>query len=407
MTASPTHSRRPALCSAETVTPVPSLPLKPLHVSTVTRGKIDREATFAIDESVGNPRPRTMSANDTLEKARGGDHDAFRQLVEPHRTELHAHCYRMLGSVHDAEDALQDALLRAWRGLPKFESRSSLRSWLYRITTNVCLDVVARRPRRVLPIDYGPAADPDDGLGEPLLESVWVEPYADERLGVEGGYASAEAHYERRESVELAFIAALQHLPGTQRAALILRDVLGFSAQEAAETLETTVPSVNGALRRARQAVADRIPEQSQQATLRALGDDNIRTLVERYIEAWERADVDAILSLLAEDATFAMPPLRTWFRGRDAIRVFLVRYALLDQWRLVPARANGQLAFANYAWETEKKLYTPETLDVLTLEGELVTDITSFVTPYTRGPARERFAVDVFERFGLPAHID
>ena len=348
-----------------------------------------------------------MREDALLERARRGDHDAFRQLVEPLRTELHAHCYRMLGSVHDAEDALQDALVRAWRGLARFEGRSSMRSWLYRITTNSCLDVIARRPKRVLPIDYGPAADPDDGPGEPLTESVWVEPYADEQLGLEGGYASAEAHYERRESVELAFIAALQHLPGTQRAALILRDVLGFSAQEAAETLETTVASVNGALRRARRAVADRLPERSQQATLRALGDDGIRNVVERYMDAWERADVDAILSMLAEDAAFAMPPLRTWYRGRDAITVFLTRFALLDRWRLVPARANGQLAFANYSWETERQTYTAKTLDVLTLDGTPVNQVTAFVTPFTRGPARERFAADVFEHFGLPDHID
>jgi RNA polymerase sigma-70 factor (ECF subfamily) len=349
---------------------------------------------------------RTTREDTLLARARIGDHDAFGLLVEPHRTELYAHCYRMLGSVHDAEDALQDALLRAWHGLARFEGRSSMRSWLYRITTNVCLDVIAQRPKRVLPIDYGPAADPHDGQGEPLMESVWIEPYANEQLGLESGYASAEAHYERRESVELAFIAALQHLPGTQRAALILRDVLGFSAQEAAEALETTVASVNGALRRARRAVSDRLPERSQQATLRALGDNGVRDVVERYIDAWERADVDAIIAMLAEDATFAMPPLRTWYRGRDAITVFLTRFALLDRWRLVPARANGQLAFANYSWETEKRTYTAKTLDVLTLDGTLVAEITAFVTPFTRGPARERFA-DVFERFGLPDHID
>jgi RNA polymerase sigma-70 factor, ECF subfamily len=342
-----------------------------------------------------------------LAAARRGDHDAFGRLVDPHRTELHAHCYRMLGSVHDAEDALQDALLRAWRGLAKFESRSSIRTWLYRITTNVCLDAIKRRPKRVLPLDYGPAANPYDGPGEPLMESVWVEPYADEQLGLEGGYASAEAHYDRLESVELAFIAALQNLPGTQRAALILRDVLGFSAEEAAETLDTTVPSVNGALRRARKAVAERLPERSQQAALRALGDDGIRSVVERYIDAWERADLEAILAMLADDATFTMPPLRTWYRGRDAIKVFLERFALLDQWRLIPARANGQLAFGNYGWDADKERYTALGLDVLTLDGGEVAEITSFVAPLTRGPARERFAADVFERFGLPGHTD
>ncbi len=173
-----------------------------------------------------------------------------------------------------------------------------------------------------------------------------MEPYADEMLGLEDGYSSPEARYERRESVELAFIVALQHLPATQRAALILRDVLGFSAREAAETLETTVASVNGALRRARKAAAERLPAQSQQVALRALGDDGLGKLVKRYVDAWEQGDVDAILAMLAEDATFTMPPLPTWYRGHDAIALFLTRYALRDRWRLVPARANGQLAF-------------------------------------------------------------
>jgi RNA polymerase sigma-70 factor (ECF subfamily) len=342
-----------------------------------------------------------------LEAARAGDEDAFRQLVKPHRKELHAHCYRMLGSAHDADDALQDALLRAWRGLAGFEGRSSLRSWLYRITTNACLDLISRRPKRVLPIDHGPAAGRDDDLAEPLTESVWVEPYADEQLGVEDGYAAPEARYERRESVELAFIAAVQHLPATQRAALILRDVLGFTAREAAEALDTTVPSVNGALRRARAAVAERLPEQSQQATLRALGDNGIRETVERYVDAWERGDVDAILAMLAEDATFTMPPLPTWYRGRDAISAFLTRFALQDRWRLLPARANGQLAFGCYAWDAERESFTALSLDVLTLDRAQVTEVTSFVTPYTRGPARDRFAADVLGRFGLPPSLD
>ena len=354
-----------------------------------------------------DPRSATARQRELLEAAREGNDDAFRGLVEPHQKELHAHCYRMLGSVHDADDALQDALLRAWRGLAKFDGRSSLRSWLYRITTNTCLDLISRRPKRVLPIDHGPAADPGDDLGEPLIESVWVEPYADEMLGLEDGYSSPEARYERRESVELAFIVALQHLPATQRAALILRDVLGFSASEAAETLETTVASVNGALRRARKAAAERLPAQSQQVALRALGDDGLSKLVKRYVDAWEQGDVDAILAMLVEDATFTMPPLPTWYRGHQAIALFLTRYALRDRWRLVPARANGQLAFACYAWDAETESHTALSLDVLTLEGTRATEVTSFVTPHTRGPARERFAVDVFERFGLPDRLE
>jgi RNA polymerase sigma-70 factor, ECF subfamily len=354
-----------------------------------------------------DPGSATSPDRELLEAARGGHDDAFRRLVEPHRPELHAHCYRMLGSVHDAEDALQDTMLRAWRGVRRFEGRSSLRSWLYRIATNVCLDRISQRPKRALPVDYGPAADPDVGPGEPLIESTWVEPYPDERQGVRDGYASPEARYERRESVELAFIVALQQLPATQRAVLILRDVLGFSAREVAETLETTVASANGALRRARKAVAQRLPAQSQQANLRALGDDGLRTVVERYIDAWERGDANAILAMLAEDATFAMPPLSTWYRGRAAIAVFLTRFALRDRWRLLPTRANGQLAFGAYAWQPEKGSYTPLSLDVLTLEGTRATDITSFVTPHSRGPDRERFAAEVFDRFGLPDRLD
>src|SRR6266702_66773 len=169
-----------------------------------------------------------------LRAARTGDRDAFGRLVEPFRGELHAHCYRMLGSYADAVDALQDALLRAWRGLPRFEGRSSLRSWLYRIATNACLRAIERAPKRVLPIDYAPAADPHDDLAEAVNEPVWLEPYPDGDLGLEG-LVGPDARYEQREAVELAFIAALQHLPARQRAVLVLRDVLGFSARETAE----------------------------------------------------------------------------------------------------------------------------------------------------------------------------
>src|SRR5256885_2595208 len=229
------------------------------------------------------------SANERelLEAAQQGDEDAFGRLVGRYRVELHAHCYRMLGSVADAEDALQEALLRAWRALPRFEGRSSLRSWLYRIATNACLRLIERRPPRVLPIDYGPAADPHDDPAAPLVESVWIEPYPDDQLPVDAGY-------EQREAVELAFIAALQHLPARQRAVLILRDVLGFSAREVAEALDTTPVSVDSALQRAHKAVDGRVPARTQQETLRALGDEELRAIVDRFALAWERADVDA-----------------------------------------------------------------------------------------------------------------
>src|SRR5437588_9062848 len=245
------------------------------------------------------PATSTTQEQRLIQAARGGDESAYGQLVESYRRELHAHCYRMLGSVHDAEDALQESLLRAWRGLPRFEGRSSLRSWLYTIATNTCLNAIEKRPKRVLPIDYGPAADPHDGPGEPLVESVWVEPYPDETLGLEDGYAAPEARYEQREAVELAFIAALQHLPANQRAVLILREVLGFSAKECAEMLETTVASINSALQRARAAVEERVPEQSQQATLRTLGDGKVRELGDRSLDAWERCGVAACAPVL------------------------------------------------------------------------------------------------------------
>jgi RNA polymerase sigma-70 factor, ECF subfamily len=361
----------------------------------------------------------TLPERELLEAGRRGDEDAYRRLVEPYRRELHAHCYRMLGSVHDAEDALQDALLRAWRGLPRFEGRSSLRSWLYRIATNTCLDVVARRPKRVLPIDYAPA-DPHDGPGEPLVESVWLEPYPDERLVPEDGFASPEARYEQRESIELAFVAALQHLPARQRAVLILREVLGFSAREVADTLETTTASVNSALQRARATVEERLPEQSQQATLRSLGDDRVRELVTSYVDAWQRGDVEAVVALLAEDAAFTMPPLRTWFRGRDGIAVFLAGSPLSGQWRWqpLPTQANGQPALAFYSWDPDAGSYVPFALNVLTFDGELISEVDAFIMRPSELPDREavvNFPVQpadpvrlaaAFEPFGLPARL-
>jgi RNA polymerase sigma-70 factor, ECF subfamily len=349
----------------------------------------------------------SVRERELLEAARGGDEGAFRVLVEPLRAELQAHCYRMLGSVHDAEDAIQDALLRAWRALPRFEGRSATRTWLYRIATNACLDVVARRPKRVLPIDYGPPAGPDNGPQEPLVESVWVEPYPDERLGVEDGFAAPEARYEQRESVEVAFVAALQHLPGNQRAALIMRDVLGFSAQEVADTLETTVASVNSALQRARQSVDDRLPEESQQGTLRSLGDERTRDLVERYMDAMQRGDVDTVVAMLAEDATWSMPPLTIWFRGLDSIARFLAEYAFSVRWRHVPTRVNGQVTAACYAWDDVQEIYVGSVLDVLTLRGPRIAEVTSFATydVFSRlVPATRPYATsELFARFGLP----
>jgi RNA polymerase sigma-70 factor, ECF subfamily len=351
-----------------------------------------------------------------LRAARAGDEDAFQPLVEPYRGELQAHCYRMLGSVHDAEDALQEALLRSWKGLKRFEGRSSLRSWLYTIATNTCLNQLAKRPKRVLPVDYGPSWDPHDGVGEPVVESVWIEPYPDEHVA--DGLASPEARYEQREAVELAFVAALQHLPANQRAALILREVLGFSAAEVADALETSVPSVNSALQRARKTVDEKLPEQSQQATLRALGDDRLRELVESYMDALDRQDVNAVVAMLAEDAAWSMPPLASWFRGLDDVSGFLARGPLNGEWRWrrVATTANGQPAIGAYIWDEAEGCYLPFALDVMTLEGDRIKEITAFITRVMEGRDPEYYARfpdkpldpvrNVFERFGLPPRL-
>jgi RNA polymerase sigma-70 factor, ECF subfamily len=324
-----------------------------------------------------------MSDSDALAAALDGDEAGFRRLVEPHRGELHDHCYRMLGSVHDAEDALQDTLLRAWRGLPRLERGRTRRPWLYKIATNVCLDEIARRPRRILPMDHGRPTDPAADTDEAPVPSVWVEPYPDKRLEDESADASPQARYEQREALELAFIAALQHLSGRQRAILILREVLAFSAREVADLLETTVPAVNSALQRARKTIEERVPDESQQAALRALGDDGIRDLVARFINAFEAGDIDAILSLLAEDVTFAMPRYANWCRGRDAVsRSWLMPGGPPPRLRYAVTSANGQLALATYLLDATEGSFLPIALDVLSVRGGLISDVVAFRTP-------------------------
>ena len=231
--------------------------------------------------------------------------------LEGFRAELRAHCYRMLGSAHDAEDVLQEVSLRAWRGRADFQGRSSLRTWLHRIATNACLNELERKERRVLPIDFGPEAEPGSPFDQPLHEVPWLEPFPED----------PEERAEQRESVELAFVAAVQHLGANQRAALLMFDVLGFSAQEIADAMDTSAASVNSALQRARKAIEERLPERTQQETLKALGDQGQKELVERYMRALERSDMDAMLALLTEDATWSMPPLANWYRGHAGDR--------------------------------------------------------------------------------------
>jgi RNA polymerase sigma-70 factor, ECF subfamily len=353
--------------------------------------------------SADAPSPTTQSLR-LLEAARSGDDQAFGELVEAHRGELHAHCYRMLGSPYDADDALQETLLRAWRGLAGFRAERPLRPWLYRIATNVCLDAIAKRPKRVLPVDYGPPAGAGEGPGAPVVELVWLEPYPDETLALESGLAAPDARYEQRESVELAFVAALQHLPASQRAVLIMRDVLGFSAREVAESLETTVASVNSSMQRARKTVDERLPARSQQETLRELGDDRLRQLVRDYVAAWERRDIDAMVAMLVEGATFAMPPHPHWFRGREAVIAFLAATGTPDL-RHAATRANGQPAIGWYLWDPPSERYQPASLEVLTLRGGRVSEITAF-TGRMCAATETGSLPDLFPRFGLPAEL-
>jgi RNA polymerase sigma-70 factor (ECF subfamily) len=316
-----------------------------------------------------------------LVAARDGDSAAFDRLVARHRRELYVHCYRMLGSVQDAEDALQEGLLAAWRGLAGFEGRSSLRAWLYRICTNACLRQRTGRPHRVLTPDRNPARSDVQDLGQPVLEPIWIEPLLDERLPPAAD-ADPALQYEERENVELAFVAALQHLPGTQRAVLILREVLQFSAVEVATVLDTSVASVNSALQRARKTVDERLSGAAQAAELDALGEPGQRELIDAFVAAWERADIAALQELLVADARFTMPPLPAWFDGIADVSRFLAERIFALQWRLDPIRVNGQLGFVGYSREPGTGPYQLAGVTALRVRDGRIAEIGSFLDP-------------------------
>ncbi len=319
-----------------------------------------------------------------LSAARAGDQVAFKLLTEPHRRELITHCYRMLGSLQDAEDQVQETLLRAWRRLDTFEGRASFRAWLYKIATNVCLDTLKRRSKRVLPPQLREASDPLEPLLPPVNDPIWLEPFPDELTAPLD--TSPEARYEAHESITLAFLTALQMLPPRQRSVLILCDVLDWSIGDAAELLETSVSAVNSMLYRARAKLSTYYPAHQHQGIQAVQADEQIQGLLRRYVRAWETADVEALMALLKEDATFPMPPLPLWYRGRASIGAFVSAVILAGdaqgRWRLQAVRSNAQPAFAWYRLDESGRKYHAYAIQVLTIQDGLLADITTFGYP-------------------------
>lgn len=331
-----------------------------------------------------------------LSAARSGDQAAFEQLAEPYRRELLAHCYRMSGSFEDAEDLVQEAYLRAWRRLNTYEGRASFRAWLYKIATNACLDALDRRPRRTLPPAVTPAAVPGAPLSAPTTGPIWLEPFPDELLAP--AEAGPETRYDAHESITLSFLVALQILPPRQRCVLILSDVLDWRAGEIAEMLGTSLSAVNSLLHRARLTLEAHYTAQPEEIPRGAAG-DWLKTQLERYVQAWESADIDGIVSLLREDAIFDMPPLPAWYQGRAAIRAFIAATALAGFFpgrvRMLPLRVNGGPGIAWYQREADQPVYRAFSIQALTFTGGELAQITTFMDP------------GLFARFGLPLEQD
>ena len=332
-----------------------------------------------------------LAGTDLLSRARAGDGQAFRVLTEPHRRELQVHCYRMLGSLQDAEDALQDSMLAAWRGFEGFDGRASIRTWLYRIATNRCLDAlraIRRRPPKQWDI---PGIEPPEPTG--LGDIHWLEPYPDALVdGAITASPGPEARYEQAESLSLAFVTALQVLPPRQLAVLILRDVLGFHADEVADMLDTTVDSVKSALKRARAGMRRQLPATTGQDRVPESDPATQNSIVARFVNAYEAADIDALVALFTDDVFLSMPPMPLEYRGRDRVAAFFAFvFGLARGFQLVPTRANGQPAFGVY-------LRTPDDIQgvgffVLTLVGDRISAVT-------------RFEDTVLPAFGLPPSL-
>jgi len=333
-----------------------------------------------------------METSDLIARASAGDQDAFRHLVEVHSRELQVHCYRILGSLQDAEDALQETLVSAWRSLGDFGQRSSLRTWLYQIATNRCLSMLradSRRPRTAPPLPGVTVPEPAGASAEPW----WLEPYPDALLdGLVDQTPGPEARYESTEAISLAFITALQLLPPRQRAVLVLRDVLGYRASEAAEMLESTQESVQSALKRARATVDGHLADSGRAKPPHQPDTTADHKLVARLTDALERADLDALIGLLTNDVRFSMPPASLEYLGLDMARRILAAVTFLPgrTFRVVPTRANGQPAFAMYMADPDAHVYQGYTLLVVRSEGDRITSMTGF-------------EASVLPRFGLP----
>jgi RNA polymerase sigma-70 factor, ECF subfamily len=347
---------------------------------------------------------RESQAAKYIAAAQNGDANAFSELTEPFRRELQVHCYRILGSLHEAEDMVQETMLKAWKRLDTYEGRASFRAWLYKIATNTCLDYLdQRRSRRLLPLDVNPASDPNTSILPPAAEMTWLEPFPDEWLRDTQG-ADPEARYTDLESISLSFMTALQSLPPRQRAVLILRDVLDFSANETSEVLEITVSSANSALHRARATLTQRYHGREVESSASSPNDERTQWLLDHFVQAWETANVEGLVALLKEDAMFAMPPSPSWYQGREAIRRFVAVTVFGDngmfsgkaagRWRLVPTRANAAPAFALYQRD-DKNEYQVFGLHVLGYDAGGLDQIISFIDP------------SLPPHFGLPAVLE
>ena len=326
-----------------------------------------------------------------LERARSGDPQAFEQLVEPYRRELLAHCYRILGSFEDAEDMLQEMLVRVWKRLDTFEGRSSLRAWFYKIATNACLDALDSRRVRGLPREIYSRGDPKVPLPQPSKEVIWIEPFPDILIDPHPNIYP-EARYEVLESITLAFVAALQQLPGRQRAVLLLCDVMGWSSNEAAEILDMTSTAVNSALQRARETMRQPLERKTKPAGL----EKHLAALLSRYVAAWEAADSAALVAVLREDVSLTMPPIPVWFGGVEDVKLFLddrlFKGQEMGHMKLMPAQISGSPAFVVYRSD-ESGIYRAEALHVLTIENGQISEVNDYLS----------FDGKLFSKLGLP----